>query len=53
MRQVILYPGETGYWVAECPSLPGCISHSERDTGTLRSILRQAEISAVQLLEVL
>ena len=26
MRQVILYPGETGYWVAECPSLPGCIS---------------------------
>jgi predicted RNase H-like HicB family nuclease len=26
MRQVILYPGETGYWVAECPSLPGCVS---------------------------
>ena len=26
MRQVILYPGEAGYWVAECPSLPGCIS---------------------------
>jgi predicted RNase H-like HicB family nuclease len=26
MRQVILYPGESGYWVAECPSLPGCIS---------------------------
>ena len=26
MRQVILYPGEDGYWVAECPSLPGCIS---------------------------
>ena len=26
MRQVVLYPGEDGYWVAECPSLPGCIS---------------------------
>ena len=26
MRQVILYPGEDGYWVAECPTLPGCIS---------------------------
>ena len=26
MRQVLVYPGEDGYWVAECPSLPGCIS---------------------------
>ncbi|RPI07593.1 MAG: type II toxin-antitoxin system HicB family antitoxin [Zetaproteobacteria bacterium] len=26
MRQVIIYPGEDGQWVAECPSLPGCIS---------------------------
>jgi predicted RNase H-like HicB family nuclease len=26
MRQIILYPGEDDYWVAECPSLPGCIS---------------------------
>jgi predicted RNase H-like HicB family nuclease len=22
----MLYPGEDGYWVAECPSLTGCIS---------------------------
>ena len=29
MRQVILYPGETGSWVAECPSLPGCISQGK------------------------
>ena len=29
MRQVIVYPGEDGYWVAECPSLPGCISQGE------------------------
>jgi predicted RNase H-like HicB family nuclease len=26
MRQVIIYRGEDGYWIAECPSLPGCIS---------------------------
>ncbi|MBF0566920.1 MAG: type II toxin-antitoxin system HicB family antitoxin [Nitrospirae bacterium] len=26
MRQIIIYPGEDGYWVAECPSLPGCVS---------------------------
>ena len=29
MRQVVIYPGEDGFWVAECPSLPGCISQSE------------------------
>ena len=26
MRQVLLYPGEDGYWVAECPSLTGCVT---------------------------
>ena len=26
MRQVVIYPGEDDYWVAECPSLFGCIS---------------------------
>lgn len=26
MRQVLIYPGEDGFWVAECPSLPGCVS---------------------------
>lgn len=26
MRQALIYPGENGYWVAECPSLPGCVS---------------------------
>jgi predicted RNase H-like HicB family nuclease len=29
MRQVVLYPGENGYWVAECPSLPGCVSQGK------------------------
>ena len=29
MRQVMIYPGEDGYWVAEVPSLPGCISQGK------------------------
>ncbi len=29
MRQVIIYPGDDGYWVAECPSLPGCVSQGD------------------------
>ena len=29
MRQVLIYPGEDGFWVAECPSLPGCISQGK------------------------
>jgi predicted RNase H-like HicB family nuclease len=29
VRQVVLYPGEDGYWVAECLSLPGCISQGK------------------------
>jgi predicted RNase H-like HicB family nuclease len=26
MRQAVIYPGEDGLWIAECPSLPGCLS---------------------------
>jgi len=29
MRQVIIRRGEDGYWIAECPSLPGCVSQGE------------------------
>jgi predicted RNase H-like HicB family nuclease len=29
MRQVLIYPGEDGFWIAECSSLPGCISQGE------------------------
>ena len=29
MREVIIYPGEDGFWVTECPSLPGCISQGK------------------------
>lgn len=29
MRQIIVYPGEDGYWVVECPSLPGCVTQGK------------------------
>lgn len=38
MRPVILYPGEDGYWVAECPSLPGCISQGNTKPEALSNI---------------
>ena len=44
MRQVVLYPGEDGYWVVECPSLPGCISQGKtRDEalGNIREAIRE------------
>lgn len=43
MRQVVLYPGEDGYWVAECPSLPGCVSQGktkEDATQNIREAIR-------------
>jgi len=38
MRQVILYPGEDGYWVVECPSLPGCVSQGKTKEEALQNI---------------
>ncbi len=38
MRQVIIYPGEDGFWVAECPSLPGCISQGKTREDAIKNI---------------
>jgi len=38
MRQVIIYPGEDGYFVAEVPSLPGCISQGKSKEEALQNI---------------
>jgi predicted RNase H-like HicB family nuclease len=38
MRQVVLYPGEDGYWVAECPSLPGCVSQGKTKEDAAQNI---------------
>ena len=38
MRQVIIHPGEDGYWVAECPSLPGCVSQGKSKEDAIANI---------------
>ena len=38
MRQVIVYLGEDGWWVAECPSLPGCVSQGKTQEDAVESI---------------
>jgi len=38
MRKVILYPGEDGYIVTECPSLPRCISQGETRQQAIKNI---------------
>lgn len=44
MRQVLIFPGEDGYWVAEVLSLPGCISQ-----GKTRGQLLPAEAGSLSL----
>lgn len=51
MRQVLLYPGEDGYWVAECPSLPGCISQGETRQQAIDNVREAIEGYVVALEE--
>jgi predicted RNase H-like HicB family nuclease len=43
MRQVIIYPGEDGYWVVECPSLPGCVSQGKTKKEAIANIKEAIE----------
>jgi predicted RNase H-like HicB family nuclease len=43
MRQVLIYPGESGFWIAECPSLPGCISQGETKEAAIQNIREAIE----------
>ena len=43
MRQVVVYPGEDGYWVAECPSLAGCISQGRTKQEAIANIKEAIE----------
>ena len=38
MRQIVLYPGEDGYWVVECPSLKGCVSQGQTKEEAIENI---------------
>lgn len=37
-RRVMIYPGEDGYWVVECPSLPGCITQGKTREEAIENI---------------
>ncbi len=38
MRQVLLYRGDDGYWIAECPSLPGCVTQGKNREDAIKNI---------------
>ena len=51
MRNAIVYPGEDGYWVAECPSLPGCISQGVTKAEALANIKEGVDLYIAVLQE--
>ncbi len=51
MRQVIVYPGEDGYYVAECPSLPGCISQGASKETAIENIKEAIQAYTLSLQE--
>ena len=51
MRQVLIYPGEDNYWVAECPSLPGCISQGITKEEAIKNIKEAIELYVETLVE--
>ncbi len=44
MRKVIIYPGEDGYWIAQCPSLPPCISQGKTKEEAISNIKEAIEL---------
>ena len=51
MRQVIVYPGEDGYWVVECPTLPGCISQGKTREEAIQNIREAIDAYVAALAE--
>jgi predicted RNase H-like HicB family nuclease len=51
MRQVLIYRGEDGFWIAECPSLPGCVTQGETEEAALANMKEavQAYVSALEV----
>jgi predicted RNase H-like HicB family nuclease len=41
--RVVIYPGEDGYLVAECPELPGCASQGKTREDALSNIREAIE----------
>ena len=43
MRQVVICPGEDGHWIAECPSLLGCVSQGKTRQEAIANIKEAIE----------
>ena len=41
--RVVIYPGEDGYLVAECPELPGCASQGQTREDALANVREAIE----------
>ena len=50
MRQAVVFKGEDGQWVAECLSLPGCVSQGQTREEAINNI-REAIQLYVTVLE--
>ena len=50
MRQAVVFKGEDGQWVAECLSLPGCVSQGKTREDAIGQI-REAIQLYVKVLE--
>ena len=44
MRQVLVYRGEDGFWIAECPNLPGCVTQGETQNAALANIKEAVQV---------
>lgn len=44
MRQIVMYPGEDGWWVVECPRLPSCISQGRTKEEAAANIREAIEL---------
>ena len=51
IKQVNLYPGEDGWWVAECPSLTGCISQGKIREEAIRNIRKAIQVYIEALIQ--
>ena len=51
MRQILLYPGESGYWIAECPGLPGCVSQGKNKQEAVANIREAIDLTIEDMRE--
>ncbi len=51
MRQILLYPGQDGFWLAECPTLKGCISQGKTKAEAIENIKEAIDLYIDCLIE--